>query len=916
MPLRADVASGATLLYDEDLRLPGYLPLVLARRYRSDNTRKGPFGVGWTFNYDIALHLGRSRITYRDASDREVFFRPIEVGMQVVHPETGYTLEHHHDAYVITRTPSIKQVFLKRNALADRLRLDRVEDRSGHALQLVYKGPHLIAILDTVGRQVQFTYTADRVTTLLLLEEGGGRATPLRTYQYDAQGDLVAALDAAKRPKKYAYQNHLMVAYTNRLGGVQYAQYDKKHRCIALWRSDRSQVRLLAYDDLRQTTRVTDTNGTQTIYRHLMGQRVQVRVDPLGKAQEYYYDEQEQLFGFTTTDGTVAALHQFDPDAGTLGQIDGQERIAFFTFNEAGLAEQVADGYDNAYTLAYDERGTLVRMETPLEAAWLFGRDDQGRVTEVTSPEGRTVRLRYDKSRTRTVEDDFGLRYTETYDGLGRLRERVDSMDRRERRTYNEAGRLTTVKIDGAYEVRFSYDAAGNLTGATDSRRRDFKMRYDAFGRLLARTDPDGRRWQFQYDGEGRLVAATDGSGSTARYSYDAAGRLAQVTTLEGSRVTYRYEPGGMVVEQQEGREAVRAYTPLADLADETLPDGTQRRFTYGPSGELLTALEGDKELVFVYDAEGRVEAIQDGETAITFTYDGEGKLRTVEGEPGSRFVLRYDRRGRLEVIQEDKVLTCSFSYDKGERATALLLPDGHRLVLTYDLLDRVQERHMEHQRTVIQSHRFRTKDQRVLVDPLLRPAGVTPEDTVDLENAWGQLYQTRYGLVLGVQIGTRMVPLWAQDYYFAQGEQSMSARIVAAALDGIEEPMRRRGLYRSPELLGRWMKEAQTGLRYLHSEAPSARDIGLPWHSLDAFFLRRPVFDADYPHRMPGYLAHHQVAVARAGDAALTGSHMVGYLAPEPWPGRVMQSERLPAALRLAEASAETATPLFTPTL
>ena len=44
MAFCADVATGATTLYEEDLRLPGLIPLVLARRYRSDDDRAGPFG--------------------------------------------------------------------------------------------------------------------------------------------------------------------------------------------------------------------------------------------------------------------------------------------------------------------------------------------------------------------------------------------------------------------------------------------------------------------------------------------------------------------------------------------------------------------------------------------------------------------------------------------------------------------------------------------------------------------------------------------------------------------------------------------------------------------------------------------------------------------------------------------------------
>ncbi|MFQ5571279.1 MAG: DUF6531 domain-containing protein [Rhodothermales bacterium] len=882
MVLRADIATGATSLYEMDLRLPGYIPLELARRYRSNNPRKGPLGYGWTFNYDIILRVESDRIIYRDASDREIYFRLVEVGNQVTHPDEHLVLQHHPDAYIIFASPVLQQVFLKAKAKGSLYRLNRVEDLNKNTIECLYKGPHLIGFIDTAGRQVHCTYADDHLASIRVTEAGDtAHGERVRSFRYDGQGNLIAVADAARREAVYAYDDHLMVAYTNRLGGIQYARYDKERRCLALWYSDGSMVRRIAYDDLRQTTRVTDSQGAQLLCRHL-GDTVLAHIDPDGRQRDYYYDEQARLIGFTTVGRDITAFQRLDPDTGTLNHLDGGERVAFFTFNASGLAEHVADGFDNQYRLAYDERGNLIRLTTPTEAVWTFERDARGRVTEVISPEERRVRLSYSKDGcTRTVTDDLGLLVEETCDLFGRITERVDALDRRQHRVYDLDGRLATVKIEGGYEVRFTYDAEGHLTGTTDSRHRDSKLRYDAFGRLVERTDPDGQRWQFQYDPEGRLVTVQR-QGQTARFAYDWHGRLVQAVAFDGRTESYAYEEGGVVGVRQEDSESTRTYTPLHELTGDTLPDDTTRRFEYGPSGELLAASWGEESLTLMYDEEGRLATMDRGDATLIFAYDSDGGLQAIEGGQDPRLALRYDQRGRMTEILLGSETVAQLTYDRGDRLASLDLQTGSRYTFAYDRLDRLEERTVHAVDGTTASQRFRTKDTAVRADTLV--PSLAEQDGAPVQVV---LFQTRYSLVLAAQVQGLDVPIWVQQHYFAPWDTNLIPMTVRAALHGAASLLEGKTMPLGPELLRRWEKEAHERVQVGYTDVPLSRQVGRPWRMLDRRFLDRALYDATYPHKTPGFLAHHQPDPARSSDALMTGTHMNGYLKPRVWGDR-----------------------------
>ena len=148
---------------------------------------------------------------------------------------------------------------------------------------------------------------------------------------------------------------------------------------------------------------------------------------------------------------------------------------------------------------------------------------------------------------TATVTDEAGVERTNTYDGLGRLKQVVE----------NGIGSAVT---------SYTYDVQGNLTGVTQNggaQTRSFG--YDSLGRLSTAANPESGTTCYGllsgatcvgsisgvavgYDGNGNLLNRTDGRGIVTTMTYDALNRLTGKTYSDfgGANptpwVTYLYQ--------------------------------------------------------------------------------------------------------------------------------------------------------------------------------------------------------------------------------------------------------------------------------------------------------------------------------------------------------------------------------------
>lgn len=879
--LRVDAATGETTLDVVDLWLPGRIPLLLARSYRSGR-EAGPFGHGWSFSLSSQMRLEADHWVVREGSGRQHKFQPVPQGVQAVHGESRLVLQHHADAYVAFHSPRMQQVFPKKNASRGVIPLDHIIDPSGNRVQFRYEGGHLAAIIDSDDRRIVFGRRGGQVVRIQVSDATGSAPKTIRSFRYDGQGDLVTEADAQGREARYTYQKHLMVAFTNRLGGTQYAQYDQEARCLDLWHEDGSMVRTIDLDGHRQNTHVMNGLGYQTTYQHISNQLVLQQVDAFGQEQNYYYDDVQQLRGYSTTDGDTATFQGLDVDDDTLTQLDGEQRLAAFQFDGDGLAQQLSDSNQHAYRYQYDDQKNLTRLTVPQGGSWSFERDRYGRVSQITSPEGRRLSLRWNtKERSLMVEDDLGRTQHARFDLLGRVIERTDGSGRSLKVEYSPTGRMDAVRLGDQYAAQFGYNAAGLLTrvaaegGATT-------YQYDSFGRVIRWDSPSGSKWQFRYDREGRIAAARSQQGRTAQIEYDWQGRVKKVT-LDGQQIlryTHREGPTTHVDNGEERR--TYAFTPLMDPVS-WKPGGssTPLRFSYGMTGEVVEAASDRGSFSFGYDEQYRLRQLLGEETALSCSYDRDGHLIAIQDEDGRRVELRYDRRGRLQRIQGDVQSDYDLQYDAAGRVQVLKTPSGVTFRFAYDALDRLTERTVvDVEGTPLVAHQFGEGE-----EPIADAFDVQEERADDDPGkARAVLVQGRHGLVLMIHLGMVRVPVLAQGDYLGKGDGiPLAVQIVRANVLGIGALLRST-MPHGRALLQAWETAVTGRFQEGFTQIPGSRDLGCTWTLLDAFFLDRSAYDYHYPKHAPWALSYHREDLGRSADPVVSGSHMTQYLRPAAW--------------------------------
>lgn len=870
MALRVDIVTGETVLHRTDLRLPGYIPLTLARTYRSGCERSGPFGYGWRLNWEITLQVASDEITYAPGTPHETTFSPVDVGMEARYAK-GVLIQHDPDAYVVIPAPSRRLVFEKENAWRNTIPLSRIEDPDGNDIHVFYDRERIAGLVDTLGRQVRFDYRGGQVRRIRIIG-ADGLASTIRTFQYNGQ-DLAQETDAEGFSASFGYQRHLMVEYTRRNGGTQYVQYDGNRQCLALWYADGSEARRFAYDKSRQSTRVVQGDGRQIVYRHVHPGQVLKRIDALDRGQNYYYDEAYELIGFSDDQGSVQTFQRLDTEEGTGALIDSEERFVFLEMDERLRVNNVRDAFENQQTLSYSVHNRPVALQTPTGATWTFGRNNRGAVTEVISPSGTSVRLtRSSDERTLVIEDGQGGRIEDHFDECGRLVERTDALNRRFQWRYDANNRLQSVHV-GRQSMAFSYSPGGQPVRVVDARGRATKMTYDAFGRLK-KFETNDRPYLLDYNSAGRVATVTGPQGRTTQCEYAENGHVERIRHADGRETTYnRIDEGVEVTTDREEGQATVLYNQAGDPVRWKEPDGPEYLLNYGPSGELLSADRGGDSLYFGYDEEGRVVRVTKEGQTLSLDYDADGGIDTVHVDGQRILQSQRDARGRPVMVVTSSQ-SFQLAYDAGDRLRTV---EGanQKWEFEYNALDCLEK--------------FQGPGDLKGENPTLEGRRVQTHLLGTSEGSDGQerrtklkLHMARHGVVLSVQVGAWCIPIWRQGTYLSP-MRSIPSPLIAATLVCGDRPLvaslQPVFALRLPQC---WQRFVKRGVRDDYTEIPRLTRLRcFSWTLLDHFFLNRSFYEMSYQALLPDRAMASRV---RSPDVWTTGAHVASQLRPPIW--------------------------------
>jgi RHS repeat-associated protein len=379
-----------------------------------------------------------------------------------------------------------------------------------------------------------------------------------------------------------------------------------------------------------------------------------------------------------------------------------------YTMTAAGRMQSIKDLNGNVLTFsATGITSSAGNLNVP------FVRDAQGRITQITDPDGKALRYGYDAAGNLSTVGLPGVTtpYSYTYEPGHYYSSSTDPRGNTQvASTYHPDGRVASVTDAVGNTTRYDYDLGANKTIITYPDGGVATSIYAANGLLLSETNPLGHTTTYTYDANrnkltetnalqqttthtydsrGNLTSTTDPAGRTQRWTYNQYGAPATVTDQLGRLQTTKFDASSNPVGVEDSLGTRVAYTLDArgNPLTETDGNGKTTRFTYDAYGHLLTKTDAlGRVTSYTYDGMGRVLTMTDARGGITrSTYDAVGNLLTVKDPLGHETKYEYDGNGNKTAQVDAAGRRTTYEYDAANRLTKVTNPDATVLTYTYD---------------------------------------------------------------------------------------------------------------------------------------------------------------------------------------------------------------------------------------
>jgi RHS repeat-associated protein len=412
-----------------------------------------------------------------------------------------------------------------------------------------------------------------------------------------------------------------------------------------------------------------------------------------GPVTLYYFADIEiydpQVFQYTGEDGTV------------------------FTISKTAGVQSVRD--PNGNTLTIGPNGVTHSSGKGIA----FLRDGQGRVTQITDPNGNIQRYSYDANGdlvshtdalnnvTRIlyslqhglieVRDPTGARpIRNEYDSEGRLIAHIDSLGNRVEYTHNTGARQEIIEDREGGITVLNYDAAGNVINKTDPLGGVTLYTYDSRGNKLTETNPLGHTTTLTYDAKNHVLTKTDALGNKNTYTYDSLGHVLTATDPRGNVSINIYDSKGNLLSRKDraGNTTTQTYTATGNIGTVTDAAGGVTRYEYDAADNLAREIDPlGNATTYTYDANGNrltrssVRTTPTGPVTMvtTYQYDARNRAIAMIDANGNTTRTEYTRTGKKSAIINPLGAATRFEYDSRGNTLRTLFPDGTQETNTYD---------------------------------------------------------------------------------------------------------------------------------------------------------------------------------------------------------------------------------------
>ena len=382
-------------------------------------------------------------------------------------------------------------------------------------------------------------------------------------------------------------------------------------------------------------------------------------------------------------------------DNSRLASVTGAGRTVQYHYNASGQLTGVEDTKNRTTTYTYDTGNRMVTVRLPGEVETYVDNqyDDLDQVreqehgngaseyylgvyrSEEVDPYGHTKVWQYgigtNPKRLVSETDQLGNTTTYSYDGLGRLKQKVLPEGNRFEYGYDDRHNLTSLVIrpkTGQDSLTWTYTYTPDynlLSSVTDPLRRTTTMAYDAAGNLLS--VQRGATTVMTMSGyfRGRPGLITDGSGKSTAYVYNQSSGLLESVSAD---------PSGLDL------ESILAYNSVGDLTGLTDPRTNTSVFNYDSERQLLTSQTPSPFgylTTYEHDSLGNLFTLTSSDQVFQWTYNQIGKMLTSATPEGHVTSYQYDLANRLAQITDPESNTTQYQYDEAGRPKAFVDGNG-----------------------------------------------------------------------------------------------------------------------------------------------------------------------------------------------------------------------------------------------
>ncbi|MDO7905533.1 RHS repeat-associated core domain-containing protein [Paenibacillus sp. JX-17] len=369
------------------------------------------------------------------------------------------------------------------------------------------------------------------------------------------------------------------------------------------------------YDVLGQLVSVTDANGSINRYEYDMMGNLTKTTDPDGNSKEKKYDELAREI-LTSDKLGISEKKYYDESGNLLRWIDRNGDIFDYSYDlRDRLLEEKSP--DDIVKFTYDNTGKRLSMKDTIGLTSYQYDPLTSNLTQVTYPDGLTLRLDYDLNGNRThMTGPFGNDVYYSYDSMNRMNSVGSSKDKADA-TYSyylNGLQDTTQTVNGVESHRryngldltgldqikdkaglnsytYEYDSNKNIVNRTQGGSED-TFKYDKLNRIST-SSLDNESYSYDKQGN-RLTLETEGEivPHETENVFDSRNRLQQVNKA-GEKVNYKYNGEGLLTERTENGITSRYYYDGNQIvAEATIKDGKPELKANYIRGQKLEAIQ------------------------------------------------------------------------------------------------------------------------------------------------------------------------------------------------------------------------------------------------------------------------------------------------------------------------------------